>query len=216
MQQTRKIKPSYRSVTGYLSYSEKSIPYESTLERDFLLYYTLREDVLDIVAQPIQIPFMKNNRTYFYTPDFFISFTKNSGCKPIIVEVKPKTEWVQNWHDWKEKWKAMLHYCKNNGYVFHIYDESRIRHDALANINFLMRYKNLQYDIEDVNAIINQVNLMENTTIDYLLTRFFQGTLYRQHGFRIICHLLLNKKLFCDLFTEINEQTIVWKEKPCM
>lgn len=210
MEQTRQIKPSYRSVTGYLSYQGKSIAYESTLERDFLLYYSFKKDVTQIIPQPVKIPFYKNNRIYFYTPDFFIKFDEKSDSKPIIVEVKPKSEWQSHWHDWKDKWKAMINFCKNNNYIFHIYDEDRIRHLALSNINFLMRYKNLSYDIEDAKAILNQVSLMGSTSIDYLLTRFFQGSLYRQHGFRVICHLLLSQKLSCDLFAEINEQTIVW------
>lgn len=40
-QQVRKIKPTRLSVSGLLPFKDGvSIPYESTLERDFLLYFT--------------------------------------------------------------------------------------------------------------------------------------------------------------------------------
>lgn len=41
-QQVRKIKPTCFSVSGHLPFKNGiSVPYESTLERDFLLYSTL-------------------------------------------------------------------------------------------------------------------------------------------------------------------------------
>lgn len=60
MQQMRVIKPTRRSVSGLYSYNGLSIPYESTLERDFVIFQTFRTNVLEVIAQPVVIPFKKN------------------------------------------------------------------------------------------------------------------------------------------------------------
>lgn len=210
MKQVRKIKPTRMSVSGRVPYKGNSVPYESTLERDLIIVHAFREDVEDIVAQPITIPFVKNGITYKYTPDFFIKFTEDINRPNIIIEVKPYDLWRANWRDWSDKWKTMQRYCKDNGYIFRIYDESRIRNLALSNINLLMKFKNFAIEKEDQKAVLEQVRLMGTTTIDYLLTRFYTGAVLRNHGLRVIYHLLATKQLKFDLFIKINDLTEVW------
>ena len=210
MKQVRKIKPTRMSVSGRVPYEGNSVPYESTLERDLIIVHAFREDVEDIVAQPITIPFVKNGITYKYTPDFFIKFIEDFDKPNMIIEVKPYDLWQENWRDWSDKWKTMQRYCKDNGYIFHIYDESRIRNLALNNINLLMKFKNFAIEEEDQKAVLKQVRLMGTTTIDYLLTRFYTGSLLRNHGLRVIYHLLATKQLKFDLFIKINDLTEVW------
>ncbi|MGP5274018.1 TnsA endonuclease N-terminal domain-containing protein [Psychrobacter faecalis] len=210
MKQMRKIKPTRMSVSGRIPYKGRSLPYESTLERDLIIVHAFREDVEDIVAQPITIPFVKNGITYKYTPDFFIKFAEDVDKPNMIIEVKPHDLWQAHWRDWSDKWKTMQRYCKNNGYVFHIYDESRIKNTALDNINLLMRFKNSAIEEEDKEAVLEQVMLMGTTTIDYLLTRFYTGSCLRNHGLRVIYHLLATKRLKFNLFLEINDLTEVW------
>lgn len=208
--QVRKIKPTRISVSGFLPFKEGvSIPYESTLERDFLLYFTYLPSVAEIIAQPARILFVKNRMTYPYTPDFLIRFT--DGRPSLLVEVKPKVKWQENWRDWKEKWKAAMAFSKKNHCIFHIYDEDRICHLALLNINAVQRYKRLQCDPEDIQAILSQVELMGSATIDYLLSRFFTGSLYRTKGLQIIYHILATKQLTCNWFDSLSEFTKVWR-----
>ncbi|OOF82322.1 transposase [Rodentibacter ratti] len=207
--QVRKIKPTRLSVSGHLPFKEGvSLPYESTLERDFLFYFTYLPTVAEIVPQPAHIPFVKNGITYHYTPDFFIRF--NDGRPSLLIEVKPKAKWQEHWRDWKEKWKAAMAFAKQNDCIFHIYDEDKIRHLALFNINSVQRYKRLQCDPEDIKAILSQVELRGGTTIDYLLSRFFTGSLYRTKGLQIIYHLLATKQLTCNWFEPLSEFTEVW------
>ncbi|PJG82382.1 TnsA endonuclease N-terminal domain-containing protein [Caviibacterium pharyngocola] len=208
-QQVRKIKPTRMSVSGHLPFKDGvSIPYESTLERDFLMYFTYLPIAEDIIPQPIRLSFTKNGITYPYTPDFFVRF--NDDRKSMLIEVKPKAKWQAHWHEWKQKWKAAMKFCKQNDCVFHIYDEDKIRHLALFNINAVQRYKRLLVEKEDVEAILSQVRLMEITTIDYLLTRFFSGSLYRAKGLQVIYHLLATKQLTCNWFEPLSEFTQVW------
>ncbi|VVP80142.1 hypothetical protein PS938_00601 [Pseudomonas fluorescens] len=56
----RKIKPTKRSVSGVFPFQgESGIPYESMLERDFLFRTEISSEVLEIIPQPVMIPFQK-------------------------------------------------------------------------------------------------------------------------------------------------------------
>lgn len=208
MQQIRVIKPTRRSMSGYYSYKGISIPYESTLERDFVVFHTFRSDVLRIVAQPVRIAFIKNGRTYHYTPDYFVQF--NTSAKPLIVEVKPKNEWLKYWREWSDKWKATIEYCKEQGYIFKIYDESRIRHQGLKNVEKLMRYERINCSNNDIEAVLKQVETMGTTTIELLLEKLFKEETCHPQGKRIIYHLIANKILEFPLRDELNEKTEIW------
>lgn len=207
--QVRKIKPTRFSVSGFLPFKESiSIPYESTLERDFLLYFTYLPTVEEIIAQPARILFVKNGMIYPYTPDYLIRF--NDERPSLLVEVKPKSKWQTHWKEWKEKWKAAMTFAKQSGCIFHIYDEDKIRHLVLFNINAVQRYKRLQCDLEDIEVVLNQVKLHGSITIDFLLSRLFTGSLYRVKGLQIIYHLLATKQLTCNWFEPLSEFTEVW------
>lgn len=213
MKQVRKIKPTRRSISGHVTFKDSNVPFESSLERDFLTYYTFTEDVLDIVSQPISIPFKKNGRNYTYTPDFFIQIKSRSGPS-LLVEVKPKEEWQANWRDWSDKWKAAIKFCKEQGFRFTIYDEDRIRHFALDNINFLMRYRNLAVNEQEVNALLQDIELRGNTNVEYLLERYFKGSIYRKQGHRLIWHLMAHRRIGFDIWNDVHsEKTEVWYDR---
>lgn len=210
MKQVRKIKPTRRSISGHVSFKGQPIAFESSLERDFLIYHCFKEEVLDIVPQPICIPFKKNGRTYPYTPDFFVQRKDGSG-KSLIVEVKPKDEWQKNWREWSDKWKATIRYCKEHEFKFAIYDEDRIRHKALENINFIMRYKNIAVIQEEVDAVLFDISNRGNTRVDYILERYFKSALFRDEGKRLLWYLMANKVIGFNEWDDVrSEQLEVW------
>lgn len=210
MKTTRKIKPTKFSVAGFLPFKDgKSIPYESILERDCITYFAFRKDVTNIVSQPITIPFIKNGRKYHYTPDFYIEFDTTSGLKPLIIEVKPTSKWQKHWRDWSDKWKAMINYCKENGYQFHIFDESRIYHQALDNIQFLARYQRISYEPTEFEEIKKLLLLHQSLTLSDLKVAL-SPVIPKQHIERLVFHLIFVKKLEIDLFEPINDSSLVW------
>lgn len=219
--QTRKIKPTRRSMSGVVSFrGKKPIPYESTLERDFLLRTSFFLDVLDIVPQPVFIPFVaRNGRQYTYTPDYLVWFRGGSAPyslypKPMLIEVKPEKEWRRHWRKWLPKWKAAHAYAREQGWVFHIYDESRIRGDqAMDNILFLERYKQKGwiYPEEDNQLILKTVEEMGCAPVHYILTKWYSGNEWRRaEGLGNIWHLIATRRLDCDIHRPLNEDTEVW------
>lgn len=215
--QTRKIKPTRRSVSGVCMFrGETAIEFESTLERDFLLREEFSLAVLGVIPQPCQVPFLDTftGRNETYTPDFLVYYRLGNRSyedypKPALVEVKPEAEWRANWRRWLPKWKAAYKHAKQQGWSFHICDESRIRAQALRNITFLSRYRRMAFPEEENRAIVESVAQMGGATIDYLLARHFMG-IYRTEGVAHLWHLIAVRRLDCDVSRPLTEFTELW------
>ena len=84
LQPQRKIGPTRRSVSGiHVFRKQTGIPFESTLERDFLIRTEFFLNVSEIFAQPIQIPFRTaNGRNATYTPDFLVVYRLGNRAYP--------------------------------------------------------------------------------------------------------------------------------------
>lgn len=211
----RKIKPTRRSVSGsYAFRGETAIQFESTLERDFLIRHEFNIQILDIIPQPIQIPFAKNGRTYTYTPDFLVYYRLGNASyenypKPRLIEVKPRVEIQKNWNEWKDKFRATHRYANEQGWHFSVHDESRIRDQAFTNIRFLERYKRMQFPIEESKAVIETVRQMGLVPFHYLISRHFIG-LYKAEGIAHVWHLLATRQLNCDINIPLSNFTELW------
>src|SRR5699024_1541208 len=89
----RKIGTTRRSVSGtYIFRGETPIQFESTLERDFLIRKAFSRSVLDVISQPVRIPFQtRDGRSFHYTPDFLVYYRLGSRDHldypyPVLVE----------------------------------------------------------------------------------------------------------------------------------
>jgi hypothetical protein len=214
--QTRKIKPTRRSVSGVYPFrGETAVPFESTLERDFLIRSDFFLDVLDVIPQPVQIPFIgENGQSYTYTPDFLVYYKLGNRDysnypKPLLIEVKPEGEWRKNWRKWLPKWKAARRHARSQGWVFRIFDESRIRDKVLENVRFLDRYKRMSFPAEESQAVLTSVEEMGATPVHYLLARHFMG-MYRGEGIAHIWALIATRRLECDITQPLSEFSQVW------
>ncbi|KPY37779.1 hypothetical protein ALO49_102014 [Pseudomonas savastanoi pv. retacarpa] len=212
----RPIKPTRRSVSGVFPFrGEGGIPYESMLERDFILRTEFSKRVRNIISQPVSIPFITNGRTYKYTPDFLVQYQLgdrdiDDWPKPMLIEVKPEAEWRQNWRVWLPKWKAAWRYANQQGWSFHIHDESRIRDTALQNIKFLERYERMTFAPEDSDWILSTVREMGVAPVHYLLA-LHSCARYRGEGISHLWHLIATRRLACDIRLPLNNFLEVWE-----
>lgn len=210
--QVRQIRPTRRSVSGCYAFRGKtSIQYESTLERDFLIRHEFFLNVIDIIPQPVQIPFVSNNgRSFTYTPDFLVSFRStefnDSPIKYMLVEVKPTNEWQQNWRSWSAKWKAARRYAKQRGWSFRIVDESRIRDPILENIRSLERYKRLNCDQHQSRQLLLRLKNKGASTFQELLS----SDSATSEDFTLIKHLLAVRLIDCDISKPLDNFTLMW------
>lgn len=216
VRQVRRIKPTRRSVSGvYMFRDQTAIPFESTLERDFLVRMEFIPNVLDIIAQPVSIPFKDSQgRNAKYTPDYLVYYQLgdhhfNNYPRPMLVEVKPAAEWRANWRKWSSKWKRARQHAFNQGWEFRIYDESRIRDQTFENIKFLERFQRMSFPEQESSWILDNLREMGSAPFHYLLARHFMGK-YRAEGVAHLWHLLSTRRLDCDMTEPLNDQTQFW------
>lgn len=213
--QMRKIKPTRRSVSGHHVFrGSTSIAYESTLERDFIIRNEFNLKVLNIIPQPVQMSFIKNGRKYPYTPDFLVYYRScnTNGdfyAKPMLVEVKPRSQIQMHWSEWREKYRTAFHYAKEQGWDFKIYDESRIRDQVLKNITFLARFKYQQFSSNENYAVIEMVKQFGNISVHDLLANHFES-INKSQSLSHIWHLLVSRQLDCDMSVTLSEKTELW------
>ncbi len=212
--QTRKIRPTRRSISGIYPFrGEISVPFESSLERDFLIRTEFNRFVLNVIPQPVQIPFSgRNGQSYTYTPDFLVYFRANGSGqehKPLLVEVKPAAFWREHWRDWSAKWKSARRYAIDQGWIFRIADESRIRDQVLANINALNRYTRTFFSEDQGLALIDYVRHCQVTTAGDLAASCF-GPDQQDRAMATIWHLVAMRYLECQMEAPLTEQTALW------
>lgn len=214
----RKIGYTYGSVSGHFSFrKQKSIAFESTLERDLLSLLEFNDSVQDIIEQPITIEYInKNGKQVTYTPDFLVYFNESKVShlelerKPFLIEVKPRSKLLKDWNILKPKFKIAMRYAKENDMIFKIYDESRIRTQYLKNILFLKRYYRLEYDLSSEDEILSFVHSIGITTIEHVLEYLTSNKESRGLILSHIWHLLSHKKLLCLMKDNLTIQTNIW------
>lgn len=209
----RRICPTRRSVSGIYAFRGKTaIPFESTLERDFLIRMEFDLRVVNIIPQPVQIPFNANNgQGYIYTPDYLVYFRQGTApAEALLAEVKPRSELREHWQSWKSKFRTALRYAKGRGWQFHIYDESRIRDQALANIRFLDVYKRMHFPPEASVQIVEAFRRMGSASQGSIQVQHIAGASGRE-GIAHIWHLLATRRLDCNIIGHtLNESTELW------
>lgn len=199
----------------YIFRGETPIAFESTLERDFLIRAEFFLDVLDVIPQPVQIPFVSiSGMSLNYSPKFKVYYflgdrSYQNYPKPLLVDIKSQKELKNNKKKCKPKWKAAIQYSENDGCEFRIYSEYQIRDQAYENICFLERYKRMRFPIEDSRWVIDNVRNMGNAPFHYILARHFGG-IYVAEGIAHIWHLLATRQLDCDISRPLNDFTELW------
>ena len=217
-QAVRKHKTVYGSVSGnYAFRGEKTIWFESTLERDFLLKQEFDDNVVDVVSQPITIQYITelgNESTY--TPDFLVQlscatyFSPSLFPNPILIEIKPREKLIKDWVKLKPKFKAAIAFCKEKGWDFKLIDEARIYDTYWENLHFLKRYKRFSVEENRRDSLINTLQNIGSCSVSELpsfLYRDETNVLYTIHD---IWALIAQKYINCDLNRPLTSHTTIW------
>jgi hypothetical protein len=199
----RKIGYTYGSVSGHFAFrKEKSIAFESTLERDLLTLLEFNDSVSDVIEQPVTIEYInENGRDVTYTPDFLVFFNESDADllrmqrKPLLIEVKPRDRLIKDWDKLKKKFQIGIQYAHANDMIFKVYDESRIRNTYLKNVLFLKRYKRLTYNEEDMMNILSLVYSNGTLSIEHILEHLFATQEQKGIALGQIWNMVANKQL---------------------
>lgn len=215
----RKIGYTYGSVSGRYSFrKEKTIAFESMLEKDFITLCEYNDMVLDVIEQPVTLLYInENGREVPYTPDFLVYFKSSPSTsvisdlpKPMLVEVKPSDKLKEKFYEYRLRFKIATRYAMENGFVFKIFDEKKIRGQQFKNINFIARHKNLLYEQDEEERILAHLKAIGHTAIDHLLAYLYVTEAQRGIGLGQVWHLLANKKIACDMSLPLGQHTVIW------
>lgn len=214
----RKAQTVYGSISGNYSFrGEKTIWFESTLERDYLLKQEYNANVIDIVGQPISIPYITDlGNKSTYTPDFLVQYSSaiyddaDLFPAPLLIEIKPRKKLKADWAKLKPKFKAAHAFAYENGWKFRIIDESRLYDQNWENINFLKRFRRSHVDEVDQHVLIETLEKLGYSTVNQLPAYIFKDPRNVLKAIHQIWALISKKRIICDLYSPLTAETIIW------
>lgn len=218
IQPVRKHLTVYGSISGnYAFRNQKTIWFESTLERDFIRRLEFNDSVLDVISQPVEIPYTTiAGRASTYTPDMLVTFSSEGfyhpECvpKPILAEIKPNKKLKKDWQTLRLKFKAGMTYAKEQGWNFHIYDEKRIRDQYLENINYLKRFNKGQFNPETLERLSVMLQQLGHCKISELAAYLWNSEQHVLIGIQHTWHLIATKHFSCEMNQPLTNQTRIW------
>lgn len=149
----RKIKKNYRSITGHFPSikNNKSVAYESKLEKIFFLTLEFDDTVVSYQEQP-QITIDFQGRTKTYSADCYVRYSPDLNKRNALVEVKYTQELVKQKDYFDKKFASIRKTCEDISIDFTVFTEETYPRIYIENLDFLYRYKThgreKQYDGE--------------------------------------------------------------------
>lgn len=210
----RKIPPNTRSNTGYvpLLCQERAVWFESALERDFLYRLDFNENLLSVLEQPVQLPYLTaHGRDSTYTPDFlYVADNPGKGRTSTLVEIKYEDDLQKDAVEIWPKLDAGRAYAESQGWNYELVTDRDIRTPFLKNVKFLSAFRRqpiapyIQDNIDDIvhgKGVVPVSYILDNTPKDSetLLTTVNQ-----------IWAMVAAGTLGCDLQKPLNNNASVW------
>lgn len=214
----RKAQTVYGSISGnYPFRCEKTIWFESTLERDYLCKQEFNNSVIDIVGQPVSIPYLTelgNESTY--TPDFLVQYSSaeyedfEDYPAPLLIEIKPRKKLIQDWEKLKPKFRAAHAFADEKGWKFKIIHEDRLYDQYWKNITFLKRFKRSHVDEVDQRVLVETLDKLGQCTINQLPPYLFKDEDNVLRAIHQIWALVAKRIIACDLYIPLTAETVIW------
>lgn len=205
----RVIGTSRRSITGRVAFGDKSIPFESSLERDFLALLDFDLSVDDVLEQPVRIVYEgATGRERTYTPDFLVDYENGER---VIYEVKYRANLKEDWPQLKPRFRAAIRYAKNNGMHFSIMTEVEIRGTAyLSNVMFLRPYRDYDFTWAVDQQLIRTLAVLGESTPEALLVAAYWTLENRIKAVASLWRLVATRRIEADLYLPLSMSTPIW------
>lgn len=211
----RKIKKSYRSVTGHFPSikNNRSIAFESTLERPLFLSLEFDDTVQSYMEQP-QITIQRNGKPKTYSADCYIKYTPSSNKKDSIVEAKYVSELHKEKEKLEPKFKSIQNAVKEMNMEFILFTDETFSKTYLDNLDFLYRYKTQAIADKYNSQILN--SLQEPISAAELADSIAKNKIEYFQLANSIWALVANKKISTDLNKEtLNMNSLIWRDNEC-
>jgi predicted nuclease of restriction endonuclease-like RecB superfamily len=209
---SRKIKASNKLSTRGKHNSSKMfrmIPWESTLERDFIKILDYDQTIIHFEFQPVEINYFFQGKKRMYYPDFLV---RKSDMKVYIFEVKAYSK--LNHPKNLIKYQVGKKYCSENNMIYAVVTEKDIRQGYLIeNIDLLTEARRDSYSTRIMVEILKTV---EEIGIPLSVAELRSNLIHiEEPEFRCnLFHLIYTQKLKADLISyPINDEFVI--ERRC-
>jgi hypothetical protein len=200
---------SHRSITGkHISRKTGTIhPFESALERDWLIVLEFDTEVEYYTTQPVTIHYLNNEEPARYTPDVIVYYKDELKKKPLLCEVKYEAELIEKADYYAPKFNAAHQYARNNGYLFETVTEKQIRTVYLENIKLLSRYYHAAINEGNAEVIHETLKKASFLSINEVVGIDQE---HRSQLLYAVWQLLAGKRIGCDMNNKITMETLIW------
>lgn len=210
----RNVISNRRVITGRVSIlGVGAIPFEGSLERDFLEVQDFNRNLSYAGAQPLKILFKEDGRSRKYTPDFLTKFQPLPDGRtpsPILREIKPLGELREKWLELLPGFRRAARLCQERDWRFRISTERTIRGPQFPQIKFLRGY----LDYPDRNCIgqilYEQMKTLKVSTPAALLAACFENRERRLEAVGILWKLVADGRIRIDFTKPLNMETRIW------
>lgn len=172
------------------------------------------ERVEKLVSQPIQLSYIDlNGRQQRYTPDYLVYF-KSPNMKPMLVEVKERSEIKKDFERLRLKFTAGMRAAKEKGWRFKIYDDTRIRGLPLDNIRKLRNFASHSVSDDIRDKILSEMrNIRLPITARDFLEHYTANRREYLENIGRIWWLALQHDIELDLSESLSERTRIKQVK---
>lgn len=124
--------------------------------------------------------------------------------------MKPSKFIKEDWLNLRRKFKVGVALAKEKGWIFKIYDESRIHTQHFKNIRYLERFRNFHITEDIIESDINLMMDANGISIGGLVSHLNAIKGKGENLSPLVWHLVYIKFFRCDLSRELNLETKVW------
>jgi hypothetical protein len=204
----------------------KSIQFESSLEKDFIYLIEFDIKVCSYLEQPIEISYIDSSgKNRKYTPDFLVNY-HDKFRKDEIIEIKYESELIEKKDELEAKFESARKYCIANDLVFRVISDTYIRdekHILLKNIKFLSRYRDffdkidyeatgLHFDTSYACILLDKIEQYESFTVNQLINTITNDWEKKAELIFLTWYLIANNFIECDLNSPLNLNSAIWKD----
>jgi len=202
-------------VYGWVSMSRQEHPvrFDSALERDFYVLLDFQQTVALVEEKPVKIPYARPGGSLsHYTPCALVRYEDRAQRRAMLCEIKSRQQLHRDWSRLRPKFKAAVHLCRQEGWIFKIYTEREICTEYLANVKFLRPLRFMAVDELKKARIARFLNDRGEATLRDVLMCFCPQMYERGAWLSLIWHLIATGCIEADLSRRLGYSSVLrWR-----
>lgn len=218
----RKIRKSYQNVTGLVSTTKTTsgvmTAYESRIEHDCHKLVTFNHNITGYEEQPVKITYVDDSgKKRTYTPDILINYRKDVSpanlWKPLLAEVKWRSDLFKNWKELKPKLLAGRRHAKEQGLDFTILTDREIYTPYLKSAIFLLVFVNYPVNEEDMELLLSALDDAGEIDAETLVSSLTKDNYRRAELLPALWKLVANFGIRTNLEAPLNMRSRLWSTR---